>query len=110
MPNIPILKLRSDATEALKMKVKTILPGSVIVKSPHNARIYFEGGKYDHTIGSEAEKRTEWAKQAAGRAQTRYPTVAFMNLDEADFEWFDEIGHVEIPGYQVLWFSNEASI
>jgi hypothetical protein len=107
---IEILKLREDAPDELKSRLKNILPGSVIVKSPHDSRIYFEGGKYDHTIGSEAEKRTEWAKQAAGRAQTRYPTVAFMGVNEADFEWFEEIGFVEIPGYNARWFRNEPSI
>jgi hypothetical protein len=108
---IEILKLREDAPPGFKLKLKNILPGSVIVKSPHDSRIYFEGGKYGYNPSLPIDFiRTEWAKCAASRAQTRYPTVAFMGMDEADFEWFDEIGFVEIPGYNVRWFRNEPSI
>ena len=108
---IEILKLREDAPKELKLRLKNILPGSVIVKSPHNdSRIYYEGGKYLHPLNPSPENRTEWAKSAAGRAFMFYPTVAFMGINETDFEWFDEIGFVEIPGYNVRWFRNEPSI
>lgn len=95
---LPIVKPYPDAPPLVKSLFGKLAEGSVAVaiENADGYRIYYEGGIYSRhpSVTPTREQRHEYAVLAAGRAATRYPTVAMFQLPS--LEGLEMIGGVDV--------------
>ena len=107
---IPLVQLSQQANETTKQGTQHIMPGSVIAlrrKEPDRIILDFEGdiyGRYESDTPT-LEARTEYAKQAGGRAAASYPTVARVILPNTQPAEFLQDGWIDAANGHVTWFA-----
>ena len=95
---IPIVQPSADAPAAVRAAFSTLLPGSVAVAreiAGGAVSIDYEGGLYTRPANQPPTpaERSEYAQRAAGRALTRYPTIARFGLP--GWKGLEVIGQVD---------------
>lgn len=106
---LSIVEIKSDAPKTVKDALARVVPGSVLVadeKSDGKSDVVvvdFEGGVYTRKDRSPTQdEKNEYAKIAAGRSSSRYPTVARICLPS--MEGLREIGSVNTETWEVTWY------